>query len=96
MFVRKTECVLACKVRVCKFDAKTTHPELGFFFCGITHIEIHRMSASGLVIVSDRVRRKTMMIPHHPKMDRCCPPHPPNPSPTPPSHARPRSLALSR
>lgn len=37
MFVRKTECVLACKVRVCKFDAKTTHPELGFFLWNHTH-----------------------------------------------------------
>lgn len=26
VFVRKRECVLACKVRVCEFDAKTTHP----------------------------------------------------------------------
>lgn len=45
VFARKGECVLACKVRVCDSDAKTTHPEL--FFCGIAHIGIHRMSASG-------------------------------------------------
>lgn len=35
VFVRATCSVLACKVRVCEFDAKTTHPEL--FLWNHTH-----------------------------------------------------------
>lgn len=67
--------VLACKVHVCEFNAKTTHPARFSW----NHTEIHRMSASDLVTVSDRVRQETMMIRHCPKVDRCCPPAPVQP-----------------
>lgn len=70
--------MFACKVRVCEFNAKTTHP-VRFLW---NQAEIHRTSASGLVIVTDRVRQETMMIRHCPKMDRCCPPPPPQSNPS--------------
>lgn len=96
VFVRKTECVCsACRSARLQVQCQD-HTSCTVF------VESHtwkyaRMSASGSVIVSDRVRRETMMIPHRPKMDRCCPPClPSEPSPTPPSHACPCSLALSR
>lgn len=60
---------------------RVPRPHIPFSFGGITHTEIHRMSASCSVTVSDRVRRETMMIPHCPKMDRrCSPPPRSNPS----------------